>query len=170
MSQHLIVEDSELVVSLNRGEQAALESIYRKYAMMLLAFARRNIASREDCEEIIQDVFESLWKRRAQIVILELRPYLFKMVRYLIFLNIRKSKVKRKYEEHFMLFEAVFDQMAEEEDRNHDAVALQGLIENAIASLPSRCQAPIRLRLNENLSNADIAYRLNIKELPWSII
>jgi RNA polymerase sigma-70 factor (family 1) len=156
-------EDSDLTAALVLGDQRAFEIIYRKYATILYAFARRKIQVSEDCEEIIQEVFTALWKRRSEAAIAELRPYLFKMVRYQVIHYLRDNNVRRKYEEHFLLFEAVFDQLPNE-DRSIDPAALQELIHATLTKLPARCQEAFQLRLQQNLSNGEIAKRLNIKK------
>ncbi|MBS1505907.1 MAG: hypothetical protein JSS79_04605 [Bacteroidetes bacterium] len=49
---------------LREGNKSAFESIYRTHVADLIAFARKN-ADSETAEEIVQDVFVSLWMRRA---------------------------------------------------------------------------------------------------------
>jgi RNA polymerase sigma factor (sigma-70 family) len=58
-----------------------------------------------------------------------------------------------------LIFEAVFETGTEE---NREPENLDALIEKGLAELPERCQVAVRLRLKENLSNGDIAKRMNI--------
>lgn len=153
-------KDLELVTLLIRGDREAFVVIYQKYARALLSYARKSISSKEDCEEIMQDVFTSLWVRHQELQhVTALRAYLFKMVRYKIVDYIRHSLVKKQYEEHYILFEAVYDNL---DDASDDPVELQALIDKKISELPARCQTAFRLRLHDNLTYKDIALRMNI--------
>lgn len=151
--------DQELVLLLNKGDRDAFEQIYRRYVAELYRFARRNVSSKEDCEEIVQEVFESVWFRRQDLRIDSLRFYLRSMVRYKVIRYFRNSVTRRKYAQHFLLFEAVYEQLDGEE---LDFSALQSTLQKAIGELPNRCQEALKLRLTEDLSNGDIANRMNI--------
>lgn len=151
--------DADLVTALNNGDKKVFEIIYRKYVSDLYSYARGNISSKEDCEEIIQDVFESIWVRHKSLRVNTLRFYLLSMVKYKIIRYFQHSAVKRKYANHYRAFEAVYDNLGEE---SIDPEVIQRLIDKSIMELPERCQAAFRLRLHENLSNGDIARRMNI--------
>lgn len=154
--------DAELLTLLSEGDNHAFEAIYRRYASPLYHYARKSISVGEECEEIVQEIFESLWTRRAVLThVTLLDAYLYSMVKYKVVRYFRRAEVKKRYEEHYKLFEAIYDSSLEE-DRN--ANMLQTLIDRQIATLPERCQQAIRLRLDENLSNGDIADRMKIKK------
>ncbi len=151
----------ELVAQLNSGDQKAFEVIYRRYAAELFRYARKNIAAKEDCEEIVQEVFISLWQRHESLHVTSLKYYLIKAVHYKVIRYIQHSKVRRRYEEHYKLFEVMYDSIGEEE---RSAEAIQGKLLKTITELPERCQVAIKLRLLENLSNGEIAARMNISK------
>src|SRR5579859_424183 len=153
--------DEDLVALLRMGDADAFEIIYKSHASDLFRFCRRNIASREDCEEIIQEVFVSLWQRHERLNITLLRPYLFTSVRYKIIRYISHRKIKLKYEEHYRLFEATHDG-GEEENRTADAI--QQRIDHLLTGLPIRCRMAFKLRFVENLTNGEIAQRMNISK------
>jgi RNA polymerase sigma factor (sigma-70 family) len=64
-----------------------------------------------------------------------------------------------KYAEHYRLFETLYESL-EEAERTPEAI--QSQLINTLADLPERCQTAIKLRLLENLSNGEIAQRMNI--------
>ena len=66
--------------------------------------------------------------------------------------------MRKKYAEHYTLFEAVYDTIPEYPNE----VSMTAHIERSISRLPLRCQTAFKLRLHENLSNGDIAKRMNI--------
>ena len=160
MSPYRDYKDTELVPLLIRGDREAFAVIYQTHAAALLNYARKSISAKEDCEEIVQEIFESLWVRRQALQhVTSLRAYLFKMVRYKIVDYIRHCLVKRKYEAHYILFEAVYDNLNE---ASNDPSEIQLLIEKSVSELPERCQTAFRLRLHDNLPYKDIALRMNI--------
>lgn len=151
--------DTDLLNAMNNGDENAFEMIYRKYVGELYRYARRNISSKEDCEELIQDVFESVWTRHKTLKPDTLRYYLLSMVKYKLIRYFQHSRVRKKYIDHYRAFEAVYDNVAEEAI---DPAEMQARIEKSLQALPERCQVAFRLRLHENLSNGDIAQRMNI--------
>jgi RNA polymerase sigma-70 factor (family 1) len=155
--------DAELMAALNQGEHAAFEVMYNRYAGKLFHHIQRNISSRADAEEILHDVFETLWKNHRTLTIWSLGGYLFTMARNKIIRHFEHSKVKKKYEQHFIHFEAAFDFLYEaEDDKSIDPNTFKSLIDIGLTKLPERCQMAFKLRIIENLSNAEIAKRMNI--------
>ena len=59
--------DHELLSALMEDDRYAFEVIYRKYVRYLFNYLRKNIAAKEDCEEIIQEIFEALWTKRSTL-------------------------------------------------------------------------------------------------------
>jgi RNA polymerase sigma-70 factor (family 1) len=151
--------DQELIALINQGDEKAFAEIYKRYVADLFRYARKTIYAKEDCEEIIQEVFISLWERRESLRILSLKYYLINAVRYKVIRYIQHNKVRLKYAEHFKLFEAMYESF-DDEDRSPESI--QSKLLNTISELPDRCQIAIKLRLLENLSNGEIAERMNI--------
>jgi RNA polymerase sigma-70 factor (ECF subfamily) len=156
--------DAYLVTALNSGDREAFEIIYRTYAPELFRRIQRNVTTREDCEEILHDVFEWLWTKHRELKINSLRPYLYRMIHNRIIKFFLRNKVKRKYERHFLLFEAMYEQLHEEEpDETIDPDTLQSLLDTSLTQLPERCQAAFRLRLS-GMTNGEIAESMNIRK------
>ena len=58
------------------------DEIYLNYFPRLLRFAREYVLSHEDAENIVQNVFASLWERRAELKIhISLVSYLFTLIK-----------------------------------------------------------------------------------------
>ncbi|MBN8651440.1 MAG: sigma-70 family RNA polymerase sigma factor [Cytophagales bacterium] len=154
-------DNDQILLSLfQNGNQSAFESIYRTHAADLIAFARKNVGI-ETAEEIIQDVFVSLWMRRAELQVTSFRAYLFSSVRYRLIRHVKHEKVKRKYEDHYRLFEAAYENTPEPK-RNPEALSQK--INALTMQLPERCRQALHLRLTENLSNTEIAQRMHISK------
>lgn len=154
------IPEKELLALLKSDDRNAFEAIYRSCVSDLFRFLRKNIDNKEDCEEIVQDIFEGLWRRRAELEIhYSLRAYLIGVARHKVLHYFRKNSLARKYREHFLLFEALYDTV-EDPDTNYKAI--QETLDRLINELPERCREALRLRLSEDLSNRDIAHRMKI--------
>lgn len=155
--------DMELTALLIQGDDNAFGVIYSRYAAKLYSYARKNISTKEDCEEIVQEVFESMWLRHEKLSnVTLLEPYLFRMVKYKVIRYFQHSTVRRKYEEHYRFFESIYDSVEEFEK---EPSLIQTVIDKGLTGLPDRISMAMKLRLNENLSNEDIAKRMNIKKI-----
>lgn len=151
--------DSDLIVMVANGSQPAFEIIYRRYASELYRFARSRISSSEDCREMLQDVFESLWARRESLTIDSLRSYLFSSIRYMIIRYFYQRGVKQRYLDHYNTFSELFDTI---NTTGNDPDELQRTLIKALDGLPERCRHAMTLRLRENLTNGEIADRMQV--------
>lgn len=61
--------DGALLDELARGSAAAFAEIYDRHGRVVFAYAASNLDQREDAEEVSQDVFVVLWRRRKSLVI-----------------------------------------------------------------------------------------------------
>jgi RNA polymerase sigma-70 factor (ECF subfamily) len=156
-----MVNDAELLPLLNKGDRKAFELIYDRYADTLYRYIYNRIRIKEDTEEIVQEIFVSLWAKRENLVISSpLSAYLYGASKNRIFNYIRSGQVRKKYAVDFALFLA---------DRNDNSVQefmnlsdLQSTIEHSISQLPDKCQQAFRLSRMEHLSIPNIAERMNI--------
>jgi RNA polymerase sigma factor (sigma-70 family) len=65
----LAVSDLALLGALAGGSASAFATIYDRHGRVVYAYAASNLAHREDAEEVSQDVFVVLWRRRKSLVI-----------------------------------------------------------------------------------------------------
>ncbi|MEM9930071.1 MAG: RNA polymerase sigma-70 factor [Bacteroidota bacterium] len=57
--------DQELFRRLRQGESAALDALFRRYYADLCRIALRFVQDEQEAEDIIQDLFVSIWEKRA---------------------------------------------------------------------------------------------------------
>ncbi|MBX2894738.1 MAG: RNA polymerase sigma-70 factor [Cyclobacteriaceae bacterium] len=157
------ISDDLLVNLLREGDSKAFAMIYERYVPELFRFLTKNIKDKSDCEEIVQDVFVSLWERREALEVDSLRAYLFTSVKYKVIRYIKHQMVKRKYEEHFRNFEATYVAPIEPE-KSTPIVPLHALLSESLQGLPDRCREAFQLRLEQNLTNSEIAQRMHISK------
>jgi RNA polymerase sigma factor (sigma-70 family) len=84
--------DERLVVLTRRGNQAAYEALVSRYQARLLAFCRHMLASREDAEDVLQEVFAAAFNAMmADDRTINVRPWLYRIARNRCLNHLRKQ-------------------------------------------------------------------------------
>src|SRR5438874_8682272 len=74
--------DERLVALTRRGNHAAFETLCARYQSRLLAFCRHMLASREDAEDVLQEVFAAAFNAvLADERAINVRPWLYRIAR-----------------------------------------------------------------------------------------
>lgn len=158
--EYKILSDELLVKLLRVGEQEAFEEIYRRYWQKLLRSAQFKIRSKETIEEILQDLFISLWEKRERVMIENLEAYLNTSLKYLIINQIKKQILEEKFVEYSLKKNELTDDVDESVAFNELSVA----IEKAIGQLPEKTQQIFRLNRLEYKSVKEISVLLDTPE------
>jgi RNA polymerase sigma-70 factor (ECF subfamily) len=157
--------ERELVDRVRAGDETAFEELFRTFYAPLASFAYAHSDSREAAEEIVQELFLSIWARRTEWqVTTHLRSYL-----YVATLN-RVRSFRRSQRVHRTARDAlVRDGMVrgahEAPERSDDAVAHHEAvtaIRAAIAGLPERTREVFLLNRDGGLSYREVAMRLGV--------
>lgn len=153
-------EDSRLLVALQADDPTAFETIYNHMASKLLHYINSRIQNREQSEEIVQEIFVSLWVRRQEIDIHNsIEAYLYAAAKYQLLNYIRSESVRNKYAEHFALFTSMQSENTEELINLTD---LKTAIEEHVSQLPPKCQQVFRLSRFTGKSIQEIADEMSI--------
>ena len=135
---------------------AALETLFKRFYKPLRAYAFRFVNDKDLSEDIVQDVFYELWKRRESIRFEDesVKSYLFKAV-YTHALNALDKKQQD-----------VLDQYVSSYMQNSEQSLLLKELEEEIMSyintLPPQCHKIFMLSRSYGLKNREIAEQLNI--------
>ena len=74
--------DERLVALVRRGQHAAFEALVARYQARLLAFCRHMLGSREDAEDVLQEVFAAAFNAMlADERAINVRPWLYRIAR-----------------------------------------------------------------------------------------
>lgn len=93
MPQRTGDEDELLVASFRKGDEKAFDEVFRRFYVPLSYFAFHLIQDRAQAEDIVQDCFVSLWKRRKKLSHIEsIKNYLYTSVRYQCLKHIQRKK------------------------------------------------------------------------------
>lgn len=59
--------DSALLSRIQRGDEQALTSLFRRHSRLVFSVAMRVLNDRQDAEDVLQEVFMQIWKRPLEI-------------------------------------------------------------------------------------------------------
>jgi RNA polymerase sigma-19 factor, ECF subfamily len=163
-SSVLVIDESALFARVRQGDAQALETLFRSFHARLCAFAFGYLQNAADAEEVVQDVFLSIWQKREEIEVRSsLRAYLFRAVRNRALNRSARARLEQRW-----LEEASSDdlelQTADPIDKTLEHAELVTRVHAAIAALPPGCRRVLQLRWQEQLSYLEIADALGISE------
>ncbi|MFY0255236.1 RNA polymerase sigma factor [Chitinophaga sp. 30R24] len=155
------MDDARLFALLKEGDMSAYEVIYHTYWPRLYGYVYNRCQSKEIAEEIIQEVFFSLWAKRATLQLTHsLSAYLFAAVKYQLFNYIKSDRIRKAYISHIAHHPE--EQADNSNEENIAATDLKNAMEKEMARLPEKCRQVFRMSRHEHLSVTDIAKILNI--------
>ena len=156
-----LLNEQEILHGLHEGSEKAFDIIFRNYWQPLFDLAASKLESMEDAEEIVQDVFASLWQRRNEQTINNLSYYLFSSVRNKIIDFIRARITKRKYWQQYQQFPFYFDQTTQDTVEAND---LNAVIEKMVNTMSDKTQKIFRLNKIDGRSVNEIASSMKLSE------
>lgn len=160
-SRYAALSDAELLTALYTDDEGSFTEIYQRYCYQLFTLAYRKLKSREVAEELVQDLFENLWNRRASHEIAQLKQYLFSALRYRIINHVKAQQVRAGYELYCRLTGTKADTVTE------DALAhgeLSAALVDGMRKLPVKTREIFQLSRLEQYSVAEISGRVNLSE------
>lgn len=153
--------EKTIIKALVNGDTHAFDNLFTTYAKRLYYFAYGYLKSREDAEEIVQEVFLKIWKNRKDLKSeLSFKGYLFKIAYHQILELFEKINRQQQYK-HTILEEAIHFT-----DDLNERLNYQLLLEKVdiiINKLPERQRVIITKRKKDDLSVKQIAKQLSIK-------
>ncbi len=162
VSMKQILTDDEIIERIQLDDAASFENLYNRYWHSLFIFSKKLVNSHSDAQDIVQNIFISLWEKRHSLTISHsLQSYLFQAVRYRA-LNKLKELLDTPMDietvhERFLPIVNDFIQALE-----HDELAQT--IEQHVEALPNRTREIFRMSRYEHLSIEEISKALGLSE------
>jgi RNA polymerase sigma-70 factor (ECF subfamily) len=142
------------------GDRAALEALYSRVAPMLLAVLMRILKRRDAAEDVLQDVFVSVWQRARQFDPIRGRPlaWLVSMARY------RAIDLQRSTRPAVALSEASTagaELPWEASEEANDMLGTGALLLRCLEQIAAPQRHCLLLAYQEGLSHSEIARAVN---------
>jgi RNA polymerase sigma-70 factor (family 1) len=156
-----LLTDEILLKLLKTSDEEAFREIYVRYWRTLFATAYRKVHVKEVAEELVQNIFLSLWEKKSTVTIEQLSAYLNTAVKYQVLNYIKTCIVKEKYAH---LVKAKPELLEEDGDSMLVMHELSDAIDRAINQLPEKSRVIFQLSRFENRSIKEIADLLSVSE------
>ncbi|MDF2431334.1 MAG: hypothetical protein JWP44_965 [Mucilaginibacter sp.] len=154
-----LCNDNELTDLLKDGDDAAFTEIYNRYWRKLYFVAYKLLKDVDNAEEIVQEVFLAIWKKRKSIDIQSLTQYLGAMTRYAVYRHLAKEKQQKEKENAIGVLKA-----ADTAEIDIDNKILLEFIFNLSNKLPEKCRLVFQYNKLHDISLSDVAEQLNISQ------
>lgn len=153
--------DSDLFKLLKMDDKQAFTEIYMRYWKKLFTVASHKLASLEEAEEVVQDIFTALWNRRATSVLTsDLSKYLAVSVKYRVIKTLDRRYNQQRYinslGQHAQVDDATQEWLAFDELREELAKYVQ--------QLPEKCRLVFQMSREAGYSQKQISEKLDISE------
>ncbi|WP_420319102.1 RNA polymerase sigma-70 factor [Ekhidna sp.] len=155
------MENEGVIVNrLINKDKRAFELVFNQYYNIMVLYASRFMDTREEAEEIAQDVFVKFWEKCESLSEdSSIKSYLYRSVHNSCLNAIKHDKVKDGYRQHVI---NVMESSYQTEIEVNDPDELRNRIHQEIDKLPPRCAEIFKLSRFEGLKYQEIADHLDI--------
>ena len=153
-------KEQELVSLIKTGNVPAFDAIYYNYSRRIYAFVLGIIKVRDDANDVVQEVFITLWDKRENLKEnLSLKSFLFTIAYNATISYIRKSVKENRFasvvKQHYVPANESADSML-----NYNE--LKDKLDNTVNSLPKRQKEVFVLSREKEMSYKEIAVNMGI--------
>lgn len=155
------MSDKPLVIRLKRADTDAFKELYRKYIHKLFAYTLRTAKSPALAEDVVHDVFVTIWEKRDQIDPEQsFQAYLFTIAR-----NHLLNFIKREAHKKDIIDQMIGNTVPVQSESTQERVLYNEshrLFREAIEQLPDRRKEVFQLCHLDGLTYEEAADRLDI--------
>ena len=148
-------EDNALTDLISKDYKPAIDELYRRYWERLFLYVVKVIKNRDEAEDILQEVFVSVWiHRQALLQIESVAAYLFSAVRFQGLKYIHNKAKQGIFITSLAMFSPDEDDSL---DGQQNVREVELILDKAMEELPSRMQRVFILSRKSPLSHKEIA-------------
>lgn len=153
-------EDLILITAIRKQDKKVFENFYKKYYRQLFATAYKYVGQSQAAEEIVHDVFITIWNKADQLDIqYSMKSYLFRSIVNSSLNFIKKEKMNA---EKKLAYLAVHVNEEVAEDAGEREEMLLRNLEEALELLPAKCKQVMYLSRFGKLKQQEIADQMEI--------
>ncbi len=156
-----VCTDQELLEKIKANDKEAFEALYYRYFEQLSRFAFRRLQDEDVTEELVQDVFVEIWKKRHTLDLNgNVAALMHAIIRNKALHELRARMIKSKHHDNYTKLH-LHNSTSENEEGLY-AKEAEDKMKKAIDGLSPQCREAFTLSRYENLSYKEIAGRMNI--------
>lgn len=149
--------EREIISGLKESSIAAYRQLFMEYWSVIRRFLSKMLNDNILAEDIAQNIFMKVWLNRKKLdENKSIKTYLYVLAK-----NEAINHIKRE-SRSISLSDAVYVPLTSETQETLDFRELDGIIRRRIALMPSQRRMIFEMSRRENLSNKEIAEKLNI--------
>jgi len=153
------ISDVELLHAIARRDEQALATLYDRYRTILFGLLVRILNSREEAEDVLQEVFLQVWRRASDFDDLRGRPFtwLVTLARSRAIDRLRALSARER-----VAIASAANPTDSVSDADTDVIRFeqQGIVAGALTQLPEEQKVALVLAYFEGLTQSEIAMRL----------
>jgi len=142
-------------------DKQSFEMAYELYWEKVFAVCYNNIKEVEPAKGMVQEIFKSLWERRAELEIEKIEHYLIRSAKFKTFEYIRNKVNRQRHNEFQMMDCSVSNNCTEEQVLFNN---LKEKVNVLVDTLPCQCKRVYKMSREQGMSNKEIANLLYISE------
>ena len=151
------ITDEKLIAAIGNDDYTSYNKLFVRYYSRLCCYVYRLLGEKEDAEDVVQDLFLTLWNNRKKIAIGEnVSGYLYKMARNLALNHIRTQT------NYKTVLENREEQLSYYEENPLETEEFRMALYDCINLLPGRCKEVLLLHRVKGLKQKEIADQLSI--------
>jgi RNA polymerase sigma-70 factor (family 1) len=158
MLDHSVETEPQLVNSLSKGNILAFNTLFKAYSGRLYRFAFGYLKSEEEAEELVQEVFTTIWEKRSTLK----EELSFKSFLFTISFNIIKKHFRTKSYIAEYIKSGIFDDIDTQTSQKISYDSLLHFITQLVNKMPDRRKEIFIKSRFEGLSIKEISEKLNI--------
>jgi RNA polymerase sigma-70 factor (family 1) len=151
--------DEALLEAMAADDRSAFAELYERHWYRVFALAYRKLKERGPAEELVQDLFATLWHKRAEHTIQQLEHYLATAITRRVIGYLRAQQVRVAYADYCRWYQ---NETTEETEQALAATDLSEAFAKALLHLPEQSREVFRLSRLEHFSVQEISIRLNL--------
>lgn len=156
------MSDKNILKRIKQGDTKAFEILYEKYHLKVYNYIRSFVRDSFEAENVLQDVFISIWETRYKInENMSIGALLHKVARNKSLNSLRKEVNKKTYLEYLSVISSNADSSTE---LKIDFEELEFFIRKFITNLPDRRREIFLYSFDKGLTYKEIAQKLSISE------
>lgn len=158
MSKYQLYDNNLLLELISKDDALAFTEIYSRYWKKLFGVAFTRLKEIQSAEDIVHDVFASLWANRKKSEIELLENYLATATKYMVLAKIKKIQKERAYTNDIYQSRVIDFPI---ENALHYKRILE-IVQTEVEKLPEKCKLIFKYSRNDGMPVKMIANKLDI--------
>lgn len=153
--------ERKMLISLKKGDEKAYEILFGLYYNKVKSFILGLTKDRFVSDDLAQNIFMKLWVNREKLDAVEnLSSYLFTISRNEVYDYFRREASVKQYMDTFFDESEMYCQL----ELKYDQEKIEKIVERCVDMMPSQRKIIYTMSRKENLSNAEIAQKINVSK------